>query len=200
MALQGYLAEVKALSSSVVFTDEATSTTDDKVYQIVDSNKGVWTLDTITVEVDAVPTTENYTVQRLAQGGGTITFENVDALRGAVTVSGKYAVLTTVASANSYTFNGSANLQDSTPFNSAGVREFTPTTITATADLGKFYTDDFFLDSLLNDEIKVIEFYPSSVLNAIRFFALPSSVNRSSTVDSLIDESISYQVTNEYVL
>jgi len=198
MALKGYNAAVKAQSSSIVFTDEATTTTDDQNYVITDTAKRIIALDaTVVVEDGGVPTTEDYTLSRLANNDINVTFGTVDAGR-VITITGEYVVLSTITTASGFTFSGSADSLEITPFNQTGFREYQAGLVTATADLSRFFaTDSFFINMLLNSEIKVIEYYPDSTGDPIRFFGLLTSDNVESPVDNVITETLTFQVTNE---
>jgi len=192
MALRGYLALVKASSTPIAFTDEATSTSDNKTYIIANLAKILWDLDTLVVVEDAAtPTIEEYTVSRLT---GSIAFDTVDAGR-VITVTGAYVATTTVAEAKNFSFNGSADALDATPFQNT-FRDFKAGNVTATAELGRFLElDDLFVDMLLDGERKIIEYYPSSAGDPIRFFAVANSRNVESPQAGLIDETISFNVT-----
>jgi len=194
MALRGYLALVKAASTPIAFTDEATTTADDTIYVIANATKLLWDLDTaIVVEDAATPTTEAYTLSRLT---GKITFGSIDAGR-VITVTGAYVATTTVAEAKSFSFNGSVDALDSTKFQDS-FREFKAGNVTATAELGRFLElDDLFVDMLLDGERKIIEYYPSSTGDPIMFFAVANSRNVESPQAGLIDETVSFNITTE---
>ncbi len=197
MALQGCKAMVKVQSSSLSFTDEAVTTSDHISYQITDTSKRIWAHDsTIVVKDNGVVTTESYTLSRLT---GTVIFSEVGTGRGPITVTGDYVLLSEIVTANSYSFSGTSEMQDITPFNNGCSREFQPVLKTATVDLVRFFlTDSFFVNSLLNNEIKVIELYPEATGEPLRMFAFPTTDTVESTVEGVIPESISYQVTTEF--
>jgi len=197
MALQGYRATIKEQSSSVPFTDEATTTSDNITYQITDTNKKIWAYDsTIVVEDATIPTTESYTLNRL---DGSVTFESADAGR-VITVTGDYVLLTTVAEAREYSFEAERETLDATFFQDAS-RQHKVGLLSASATIGKFYTtDNYFIEMLLNGTTKVVEFYADATTDAdFRVFANVSSDTVSSAVESLTDESISLQVTDRMV-
>jgi len=197
MALQGYKALVKAESSQIVFTDEATTTSDDITYQITDTAKRIWGFDSIIVVKDAAtPTTEDYAINRL---NGTITFDSADGGR-VITVTGDYVLLTTVAEAKEYSFDGTTELPDNTVFQDTE-RRFTPTLLTATATLGKFYdVDNYFIDMLFDGTTKVIEFYPDSTGDPFIVYGNVASDSISTAVEALIEESINIQITNKMIV
>ena len=191
MAKQGFNSLIKAQSSAVVFTDEATTTGDDISYQITDTSKRLWDLETpILVEDSAVPTTESFKVNRLT---GTITFES--AVSRTITVSGSSVTPVTVAQGKSFTFNGVREVLDNTIFQNES-RTFQSGLLTGTAEIGRFYVDTFFFDQLLNGEIKILEFYADDSLDPIRAFGLVTSETIEDPVAGLVEESISFQLTD----
>jgi len=194
MALKGYLTDVKVQSSAAVFTGEATTTSDNTIYTITNTSKTVFDFDTDLVVLDGgTATTESYTVSKLT---GTVTFESVDAGR-AITLTGAYVLLTSVAQAKSISLALSADALDATPFQK-DFREYEAGKITGTVDLGKFAeVSTYFLDMLLDGDIKVIEYYPNSGLDAISFYAIANNRNVDIPQDGLIDETVSFNITNE---
>lgn len=194
MALRGYLASVKAQSSSVSFTDEATSTSDNQNYTITDTAKAIWDIDSsIVVEDGGVPTSEAYTLSRLT---GKVTFETVDAGR-VITVTGDYVALATVAEAKKFSFSGSCDALDATRFLDE-YRQYEAGNVTATAEIGEWLSaDDYFIEMLINGDINVIEFYPNYLGDPIRFYALANTRNVESPQSGLLDETISFNITTE---
>lgn len=194
MALAGHKALVKAQSSAIAFTDEATTTSDNQTYIITDTAKRIWDLNTAIVVEDAgVPTTESYTLNRLT---GEVVFVTVDAGR-VITVTGAYVVLTTVAESKSFTFSGSRDSLDITAFQDE-YREYVSGLLTGTADLGRNYETDVVLSDLLFDGVvKVIEYYPVSTGDPIRFYGLATANAVDAAAETIVEESLSFQITNE---
>ena len=197
MALKGYLADVKMQSSSIVFTDEATTTGDDKSYTITDNVKDIWALDsTIVVKDNAIVTIEKFTISRLT---GTITFGTVDAGR-IITVSGDYVLLTSVAQSKNFTFAGVTDALDNTAFNVTGFRSFQSGLKSGTAELGRWViVDNLFVDLLLSPSIKVIEYFPDVNEDPIRFFGLLTEESINANVEGLAEEALTFQITTEIV-
>lgn len=195
MALNGYMAAVKAQSSAIAFVDAATTTTDDTVYLITDTAKRILDLDTeVVVEDGGVPTVESYKVDRLK---GQITFNTANPAR-VITVTGSYVVLTTIAQAKSFAFNGTADMIDTTTFATDGFRTFVAALVSGTAALSKFYEiANFFISLILAGTRVVIEYYPDDSGNPISFFAVLSDDSIDSPVEGLVEESISFQITTE---
>jgi len=194
MALKGYLTDIKTQSSAIAFTTEATTTTDDTNYTITDTNKNIFDFDTTVIVLDSgVATTEANTVSKLT---GVVAFESVDAGR-VITLSGSYVALTSLAQAKSISFALSTDILDATPFQNA-FRTFEAGNLTGTAEIGKFLeTTTTFLDMLNDGSIKVIEYYPNSGLDPIRFYALVNNRNVEAPQAGLLEETVSFNITNE---
>jgi hypothetical protein len=193
MALRGYLAQVKQQSSAVAMTDEATTATGNISYQITNTAKRIIDLGTaVVVKVGGSPVTTGFTIDYL---NGKIVFTSV-ATR-TVTVTGAYVTLTTVASARSFTFNGTRETTDVTKFGTQ-FREFEPTLLTGTAELGLVYeANSTFFAMLTNGTIKVLEYYPNDSLTPIRFFGLCTNNSINAPVEGVLDESITFQITKQ---
>jgi hypothetical protein len=191
MALQGHLVEIKAQSSGVAMTDEATTGVGDLVYQIDNTAKRYIDLNTAVVVKDsAVVTTENYKVDYL---NGKVTFAT--AVARVITISGAYMVPTTIATADSFSNAMTADMLENTPFNST-FRTFQSGLITGSLSLGRFHvSDSLFVDDLLNGDYKIVEINvdPS---NSISVYGLLGTDSIESPVDGLIKESLTYQTTN----
>lgn len=197
MALAGYRAIIRAQSSATAFTAEATSTSDDKTYTITDSNKAIFDYDTTLIVLDdGIATTEEYTLSKL---NGTVTFDSVDATR-VITLTGAYVTLTTVVEGTSFNADFTLDMGDVTVFQDT-VKNFKALLLSGTMTIGKFYSiDNYFLDLLFDKEIKVIEFRAdSSDSYFLRVFGSVSSDGVGSTVEGLVNESISIQCTDEMI-
>jgi len=192
MALQGYLASIKAQSSATVMTDEATTGVGDLAYTITDTSKLVIDLNTdLVVEDSGTVTTEAYTVDYL---NGVITF--AEAVSRTITVTGAYVTLTSVAIANSVSLSLSADMLENTVFGDV-YKTFQSGLVTGTADLGGFFAvDDIFNEAILAGTYMVLEYYADAT-HKFRFYALATSVNTDSPVAGLITESMSYQLTTQ---
>jgi len=197
MALQGYKALVKAESSQIGFTAEATTTSDNQTYTITDTAKNIWAFNsTVTVLDGGVPTVEAFTFNRL---NGSVTFGTVDGGR-VITLTGTYVTLTNVAEAKEFSFDGETDMLDNTVFQESE-RGFQPTLVTAQATLGKFYSiDNFFIDMLLDGTTKVIELYADSTDDPFRFYANVADNSLSISIEDLSEESITLQATNQMIV
>ena len=188
MALQGHLCEVKAQSSAVAMTDEATTTSDNISYQITDSAKRIMDINTTVVVGGAG--SDRYRVDYI---NGTIIFH--ESGTRTITVTGAYVVPTTVATADSFSFNGSADALEFTQFQDTA-KQFQAGLTSGTATLGRFFvTDDLFRQAILDKEIKVLEYHVDAS-NSIKFYGLITSASPDAPVADLIKETMNFQITN----
>ena len=195
MALQGYNALVKTQSSAIAFTDEATTTSDNKTYQITNATKRVFDYTTNLIVKNDASIVTGYSFNKIA---GTVTFPT--ATVRTITLTGAYVALTTVAEATEYSFEGTLDLGDSTVFQTDS-RTFLPINQSATASLSRFYNvDGFFLGMLFDKTVKVIEFYADGGGDPFRIYAFVSSDSVSASIDELIKETVSFQMTDKGVI
>ena len=196
MALRGYLAKVKAESSALAFTDEATTTSDNLTYIITDANKRVWAYNsTVVVKVDAVAVTTGFTLKPLT---GEVVFDTSQ-VGSTITITGEYVTLTTLAEAKSFSFAGSSDALDQTKFEDT-YRSFQAGLRTATAEIGEWYlVADIFYPLLVSGDVKVIEYYVDAT-NVIRFYAFVISNQINAPLEGLIDQAISLQVTTDFTI
>jgi len=192
MALQGHLASVKIQSSAVTITDEPTTAAGDLVYQITNTAHRILDLNTaIVVEDGGTATTESYTIDYL---NGSVTFS--DAVSRTITITGAYVALSTVATANHFSFAGTSVILENTPFNKT-FKEFQAGKVTGTASLKRYHvSDDLFFDLLFNGTYAIIEYYVSAT-QKISFYALCTTMNIESPDEALIQESLDFQITNQ---
>lgn len=193
-AKAGRLISVKVSGDPVAFTDEATTTNDDTVYQITDTALRVWDrAATITVEDGGVavdPVADPYTVNRLA---GKIIFETSDAGR-VITVSGDYLPLSTLAEGHSVDFTRMANNGDDSVFGATDVsrqqiaRDWSGT-------IARFFSVDTYLaDAFDVGDPVVIEYSPDGgTTPTVRGWALLNKNAFQGDVKSFLEESVSWE-------
>lgn len=193
--LAGRLATIKVSGTAVTLTAEATSTTDNQIYQITDAAKRVLDRDTTpTVLDDGVETLESYTVNKL---NGIITFESVDALRGTITVTGKYLPMSTVAYAHNFSYNRGVNIMDITPFLATHYKRLAGTKF-ASGTLSQFdLSSTYFADTLVAGKPVVIEFGDTATSEPIRCWALLENAEMTAAIDNPQDEIVSFISTDE---
>ena len=195
MALKGYNALVKAQSSAIAFVDEATTTSDNKTYQITNAAKRILDFDTPVIVKDGAAVVTGYKVNRIS---GEITFPT--AVVRTITVSGSYVTLTTIAEAKEFSFDGTTEVGDATVFTETN-KKYLPMLATATATITQFYdVDGFFLTMLFDNTVKVIELYPDGGGDPFRFYARVSADSVTSSISELTNESITLQITDRMVV
>lgn len=194
----GRKALVKVTGDAVAFVDEATSTTDDTIYQITNASKRVWDRTvTIVVEDGGVavdPEVDPYVVDRL---NGTITFETDDDTR-VITVSGSYLPLSTAAGAKAFSFSLACSAIDDTDFESAdtddGFMSYLYGMYSISGSIGKRWrVDQYFVDALLAGIPVVIVLYAdASVAPILKVWATLSKVDTQAVLDGAIDGTIEF--------
>lgn len=188
----------------MAFTAEAcTNSGDHALYTITNAAKRVWDRAVaITVYEDAVPTVEAYTINRLC---GTITFANVDAGRGAVTVDGSYLPMSTAARAKQFAFTITMGLLDDSDFASVQANGGMVSRIAGLGDItgsiGRHWTvDTYFSDALVAGVPVVLEFYydiAAITVPDVICWALLGKEATQSAVDGLVGEDIEFQGTTD---
>ena len=199
MAISGKNSIVKVASDPVIFTGGETTTADDKTYEL--SNVLHETLDykaEIVVYDDGVETLEDYEVKRLS---GKVVFATIDSARGVITVDGSYLPLVVVAKAHEYSLSLNGDTEDITPFQSV-TKKLQQTLKSAEISLSAFYDETtVFVPYLMAGSLVVIEVQPSTnEAMKFRFFAQLSSDEISSSVSSIIGESLSFESTDEFLV
>lgn len=187
MAIAGKKAKLVSYSSPIVFSGELTNTTDDMVYQIINSSKRIWCRDCSIIVLDGgIPTTEDYIINRLE---GAVIFDSV-AIRD-ITVTGEYLAKNDVLEAYEYSYTLEASNEDCTTFESEFVkRKQTLKDISATIE--RFYESSlYFLNNLLSDTDLVINFYSDASSNPdVKAWVKIANVEDSASVDGLVEESL----------
>lgn len=192
MAIAGKKARLKISGTAIVFTDEATTTSDNLTYQITNAVKRVWDRTvTIVVEDGGVPTVEVYTINRLT---GTVTFGS--AVVRTITVTGSYLPMAVAAECYDYNYSIEADNQDSTQFGDTFIHRVQGL-LDVSGSISRFYAiDDVFIDKILAGEIFVIEFYTDfSQAADILVWAILASDEDSASVDGLVEEGLEFEGT-----
>lgn len=194
--LAGYNTVIKISGEPTSFTSEATTTSDDQVYQISDESKQVLDLETAPTVYDAgTETTEEYTVNYL---NGKITFETVDDTRD-ITVDGKYLPMSTAAYARNMSKSNVADIYDSSVFGDE-YKKRTAGQLSASGTINQIdVTDSTYEDALKNDEIVVIEIRDTSTAEPDRYFALLESSEIDAAIGGLSSESVSWVSYDKWI-
>lgn len=195
MALRGYKALVKAQSSAVAMTNEATTMSgSNTIYTITNTAKRLIDLETpVVVNVGGSPVTSGFVIDRL---NGRVIFDS-SATR-TVTITGAYVLTTTITEAKGFAFNATRDALDITRFQQA-YREFESGLLSGTASLTLNYlTDSVFYGLLTNGQRKIVEYYPNDdITGPIRFYGLVTSNDITAPVEGIIEEAIQFQVSTQ---
>lgn len=201
MGSPGWRATVKRSGTSTQFTDEAASLVSGKTYQIDDETKQVWDREQpVTVKDDGV-VVDSSNIEFIDYLFGKVTFASGYTVQGAVTISGNYLPMQSVAGANSYTLNQTAEILDDTDFDTAkntgyrsriyGLQDVSAT-ISRWDDLS-----DYFKTVIDNGEVVVLEIRPGEGMEFFRGYMVVESSNRSGDVAALESEELSFQLDGD---
>jgi hypothetical protein len=192
----GKLGLVKLGGTPTSFTNEATTATvANKVYQITNTAKRVWSpTATITVKdggvaVNAV--TDPYTINRLT---GKVTFTATTAR--VITISGTYLPMVTILKSKSITYDHGNELLDDTTFDSGGHDESIPGIHSITASLGRNWESTFSATlwaAIQNGTLLVIQiFHDSGAAADLAFWARPTKQTVAVATRQIIGEDLSF--------
>jgi len=195
--LAGLNTVIKISGAATSMTAEATTTSDNQVYQITSTAKQVLDRDTApTVYDDGVETVESYTVNYL---NGKITFATVDAGRGPITVTGKYLPMSTAAYAHSMSVSKAVDLHETTAFGAthknrlAGLKS-------ASGTINQFdVADTTYSDALTAGNPIVIEIRSESTAEPDRYWALLESDEVAAAIGGVQDETVSWISHDEWI-
>ena len=194
MAIRGYKALVKAQSSAVAMTDEATTMSGtNTIYTITNAAKRTLDIDTpIIVKVGGSPVTTGFTIDYLS---GIVTFATASVRT--VTVTGAYVALTTITEAKGFSVTLTRDALDVTRFQQE-FREYDAGLLSGTAELTSNYlVASPFFALLIAGSRKVIEYYPNDNLTPIRFYGVITTSDLVAPVEGIIEENISFQITSQ---
>lgn len=190
MATAGRKAQIKVSGSSVSFTGEATSTSDNTTYRITDETKTPFSRDgTITVNDGGSPTAESYTLNRLT---GEVTFTSSSVRT--ITLDGDFIATTTVAEAREFSYTIEADNGDSTIFGDDWMKR-TQLLKDFSASLTRLdVTDSTLFDDLDGGTVVVLEFWEDNSADwDLRAWVIPSGDEFSGAVDSLQEEAAEFE-------
>lgn len=195
----GHKCKVRTSGTAVAFTNEATTTSDDTVYQISDPTKQVWD-PTAAITVETSPDGTNWTVvnsgYKLDRLFGKVIFDTAQDPGTEVRVSGSYLPMADVVEAYQFTFTASRANLDRTRFQhtdierALGLRD-------ATGSVGIWHTSTKeFWDDLSQGKQIVIEVQVDNAV-AARAWARPSTDETSAAVDGVVEESFEWEGTQD---
>lgn len=193
-ALAGKKALVKVPGTAIAFTAEATATGDAKSYQIVNTAKRIWSpTATISVLIGGVAAGEAYTLNRLT---GTVIFAVTNFARAAVTVTGSYLPLSTVAEAKDYSWQIAGQ---NVPDNAFGDEWVTRVNagFDVTGSLGRWWIDTYFSAALLADTPLVFQFFTDATTVDFTCWARLSRRSVQSALRGLSEEMLDFEGTTD---
>lgn len=191
----GRLAKVMVSGAPIPFMDEATTTSDQKTFQISTEAKRVLDLQAgVVVKVDGETVSSGFDVKRIS---GEIVFTEEQA--GAVTVSASYLPLTIAAECYEYSFTMDAESRDTTAFGMDYKRR-EPGLRSGSGSLSQWFElDRYFINALLSGKPVVIEMYPGANVSPDRVFALLDSDEVSAAVADSLNESVSFSTKEKWM-
>lgn len=134
----------------------------------------------------------NYNLQGVT---GTFQWKTGDPSTGTYTASIEYLTATTLAQAREWTLNTELQMFDTTVFGSSGWKTFQPNLGSATATVGRFWSDPSFFDVLTLQSRLVVEFIVNSSANdRYEAYAFVQTDGVSTPVDALVTENITLSI------
>jgi hypothetical protein len=189
---------IKISGAAVTITNEAAADSGDhQMYQITNAAKQV--LDVLTpptVKVGGTTTVESYTLSYL---NGKVTFATVNAGRSAVTVTGKYLPLTSVAYAHVMSTKSAVDMMEVNTFGFDYKKRINGLKF-ASGSLGQWdVLDTTFTDALLAGVPVVMETRSKSSDSPDRYWALLESRELSAALTDPQNETVTWVSTNEWI-
>lgn len=111
--------------------------------------------------------------------------------------SGNYFPYAAIAEAASCEFSGKMGTEDTTVFNSSGVKNFTPTTLTGTLKYSSFWINNTRAQSLTNRDFLIVSFVTSTG-NRYEGFCYASDCNIKDDVNKVVTQDLVFQLTDEF--
>lgn len=195
-ATAGKLVRLKLSGAAVAFVTEAcTDSGDGKTYQITNATKRVWDpAASISVFYNAIlKPASTYTLNRLT---GQITFASAPGAL-AVTVTGSYLPMTTVAEGRSFGFSAKATALEDVVF---GDTDITRTQIQrmASGSIGMYWVDDAFDAAFVAGGQLVVEVAVASGSTPLaRAWAILTERSHDAAVAGAQDESLTWESTTD---
>lgn len=195
MIKAGNEAVIKISGEPVSATGLTCSTTDNKVYTIVDAAKRVlFYSGTVVVKDNGVVTTEKYKLNRV---NGSVTFSTSNAR--VITIDASYVPLTQVASASVAKFAKSVDLMEIPKFGESFKKRLIGKKF-AYGTLSQWDIEDtYFENALIAGTPVVIEMRSSDSGEPRRMFALLESSEMTAAIDNPQEESVSFISTDEFL-
>ncbi len=198
----GYLAEIMKQGSSTAFTAEAMTLVSGKTYAIDDDTKEIWDRSEVTMDIlDTASSVAAADILNIDYLFGRVTFVASYTPSGAITATGNYFPVVTIARPNSYTLTMSAEAINESDYASAqansGHNVFAPGLRTVAFELGGIFDDaeDVAADVIARSEL-IVQIDPAGDGSSIaRGFFKIISTGQSGAVGALEEETIQLQLT-----
>ena len=195
----GYLAEIKSADGTpTAMTDEAMSQVSGQIYQVDDATREIWDRSSAVTFEDNSVAVAAADIESVDYLFGRVTFVSGYTVTGPVTVSGNFIPTSTLARANAYVLNMTAEGIDESTFETSqgnnGTRIFVPGLRTVTVELTGIFDDVTNAKVDLRDRNEVIvEIDPAGDGSAIaRGYYKLSTTGQSGAVGALEEETLNY--------
>lgn len=191
---------VKATGTSTTMTTEACSNVSGQVYQVTSASKRIIDpTSALTVYDDGVEVAAA-DIESIDFLFGKITFDGAYTVNGAVTVTGKYLPLSTIAQAREFSFTDGNDLPDCTVFQDT-THKYTQALQSLSMTLGLLEVVGTVYDGgtrsfrsvLANGEVVVVEIDIGGSGTLFRSMAIAENVSAGATVSDLVTESLQFR-------
>ena len=196
----GYMATVKKVGSSTVFTDQATTLVSGKTYQITDATKRIWDRSAAFVIEDGV-TDVTAQVESIDFLFGKVTFLASYTPAGAITVTGKSFPTTAIGSIKGFTLTQNADAIDNSDYATVqangGYKTHQPGLRTVSCELPGVFKAVNGMVALLESRAEVIiEINPDGNSKSLcRGFFRPINQRQSGNVGALEEENVTFNLS-----
>ncbi len=197
----GYLAEIKKHGTATTFTAEAMTLVSGKTYAIDDATKEIWDRSEATMDIlDSAASVAAADILNIDYLFGRVTFVASYTPSGAITATGKYFPVITIARPNSYNLTMQAETIDESDYASAqansGHKIFTPGLRTVNLELGGIFDDaeNAPADVIARSEL-IIQIDPAGDGSSIcRGFYKMVTSGQGGAVGALEDETLNFML------
>lgn len=196
MIRAGNEVRIKVSGAPLSFTDEATTSVDNRIYAIANKSKEIWDMNVpVIVKNGASVTSEPFIIDYVR---GTIIFDKVDALRN-IKVSGSYVTTSTVGKAYKYSLSEKYNIYDITCFDDVVKKRMTGEG-EASGEISDFdVLDTYYRDALLQGKEILIEISSfEGDPNPTRLWAILESRELASAFGSPQEATVSFLSTGRF--
>ncbi|GCE49200.1 hypothetical protein EI42_05997 [Thermosporothrix hazakensis] len=203
MAIAAYNSQFLVASKpSVPFVNEMlTDVGDHKTYVIANSTKRYLDRDVpVIVETSSdgttwTPVSTGFTLYRVA---ARVVFDSPqDPTLQVRLASGAFYPFSQIGNAKSVEFTSKTNLEDSTTFNPTGAKFYTPTLLEGELKVDRFWLNHDRVKNLQERDLLIVS-YVSPTGRRYEGYAYVSECNIKTEVSALIEEGLTFQLTDEF--